>query len=124
MDGMTLKVEVEEKDLGVIIDNELKFHQHVAKAVNKGSRMLGLVKATFTCKDESTMPLLYKTMVRPHLEYGNVIWAPRFKRDVIEVEKVQRRATKLIPALMDLTYEERLRRLRIPSLQYRRKRGI
>lgn len=66
-------------------------------AVNKASNMLGLVKATFTCLDEVTVPRLFISMVRPHLEYGNVIWSPRFKMDCIELEKVQRRATKYHP---------------------------
>ena len=62
-------------------------------------------------------------MVRPHLEYGNVIWCPRLKRQSIEIEKVQRRATKLIPEICDLSYEDRLKYLRLPSLKTRRIRG-
>jgi len=60
---------ITEEDLGVTIDRELKFHIHVNKAVNKASIMLGLVRATFTCIDETTLPRLFTTMVRPHLEY-------------------------------------------------------
>jgi hypothetical protein len=111
------------KDLGVFIDEDLKFHQHVAMAVNKASRMLGLVRATFTCLDETTVPRLFTTMVRPHLEYGNFIWHPRFRRDKVEVEKIQRRATKLVPNLKHLPYEDRIRVLSLPSLEYRRRRG-
>jgi hypothetical protein len=111
------------KDLGVFIDEDLKFHQHVAMAVNKASRMLGLVRATFTCLDETTVPRLFTTMVRPHLEYGNSIWHPRFRRDKVEVEKIQRRATKLVPNLKHLPYENRIRVLSLPSLEYRRRRG-
>ena len=59
----------------------------------------------------------------PHLEYGNVIWGPHFKMDQKEVERVQRRATKMVPSLKDLPYEQRLERLNIPTLYYRRKRG-
>ena len=62
-------------------------------------------------------------MVRPHLEYGNVIWGPFFAGDKKTVEAVQRRATKLIPELKDMTYEQRLRELDLPSLEYRRSRG-
>ena len=112
-----------EKDLGFCIDEELKFHAHVSSAVKKASRMLGLIRATFTCLDTTTMPRLFTTMVRPHLEYGNVIWHPRFRRDSLEIEKIQRRATKLILELKHLPYDKRLRALRLPSLQHRRRRG-
>ena len=62
-------------------------------------------------------------MVIPHLEYGNVIWHPRFQLDKTEIEKVQRIATKLIPTLRHESYEARLRSLKLPSLDYRRRRG-
>jgi len=57
---------ITEKDLGATIDRDLKFHMHVSKAVNKAW-------ATFTCIDETALPSLFTTMVRPYLEYGNVI---------------------------------------------------
>jgi len=123
MGGSTLEETEAEKDLGVIIDNELKFHSHVAQSVLKANRMLGLIKATFSCLDEYTLPRLYQAMVRPHLEYGNIIWHPRFKCDAQAVEKVQRRATKLVPSIKDLSYEDRLQHLKLPSLQHRRLRG-
>ena len=123
LNGEPLDSTPEEKDLGVIIDEGLKFHQHVAKAVSKASRMLGLVKHTFTCLDRTTVPLLFSTMVRPHLEYGNLIWSPRYRRDRLEIEKVQRRATKLICDIRNLPYQERLQALHLPSLEYRRRRG-
>jgi len=63
------------------------------------------------------------TMVRLHLEYGNVIWYPRFRRDSIDIEKVQRRGTKPIPEISHLPYDKRLRVLKLPSLQHRRRRG-
>jgi len=75
MRNTSLEAITEEKDLSVTIDPDLKFHMRVFKAVNKASRMFGLVKAT--CIDETTPPRLFTTMVRPHLEYGNVIWCPR-----------------------------------------------
>ena len=68
------------------------------------------------------MPILYKSLVRPHLEYGNVVWGPFFKEDIKLVEKVQRRATKMVHELKELPYDERLRALRLLSLQHRRRR--
>ena len=62
-------------------------------------------------------------MVRPILEYGNIIWHPYYKRQSIAIEKVQRRATRLIPELRYLDYKSRLAALKLPSLKYRRFRG-
>ena len=62
-------------------------------------------------------------MVRPHLEYGNIIWGPFYKMDMARVESVQKRATKLVITLKNKSYEDRLIALDLPSLAYRRKRG-
>ena len=61
----------DQKDLGVIIDVELKFHQHTASVSKKANQILGLIKRSFYTRDEMTIATLYKSMVRPHLEYGN-----------------------------------------------------
>ena len=66
---------------------------------------------------------LYKALVRPHLEYGHVIWPLCFKTDLNKVENLQRRMTKLIPLIRDLEYPERLRVLKLPSIAYRRSRS-
>ncbi len=68
--------------------------------------------------------MLYKSMVRPHLEYGNAVWHPYKVKDVERIESVQRRATRMIPGMTGLSYEERLKRLNLPTLQYRRMRGL
>ena len=69
----------EKKDLDVIIDNQLKFHMHTSAAVKKANTILGLIKRSFDASDEDTLPLLFTSMVvRPHLEYGNIIWGPHF----------------------------------------------
>ena len=62
-------------------------------------------------------------MVMPHLEYGNVIWGPHYKSDQQMVKKVQKQATKLIPNIRHLSYVQRLKILKLPSLMYRKRRG-
>ena len=65
---------------------------------------------------------LFKIIVRPHLDYERVIWSPLYKKDKITLENIQRRATRLIPAMKGKDYSERLKRLGLPTLEYRRKR--
>ena len=85
--------------------------------------MLGIIRRSFSYVD-SDMPIrLYKALVRPHLEYCNVIWSPHLKRQSVGIEKVQRRATKLIINIRDLNYGQRLAVLGLPSLKFRRLRG-
>ena len=70
LNGTALGKVREEKDLGIIIDDQLKFHQQTAAAISKASQMLAVVRRSFATLDEFTLPLLYKSMVRPFLEYG------------------------------------------------------
>ena len=69
------------------------------------------------------LPKLFTTLVRAHLEYGNIIWHPWHRIDKLEIEKIQRPTTKLIPRLKHLPHEERLQALILPSLDFRRRRG-
>ena len=121
--GASVQRVAEERDLGVIIDEQLKFRKQAAVAVSKASQILGVIRRSFELLDSQTLPLLFKTLVRPHLEYGNIVWGPFNKEDQRLVERVQRRATRLVPDVRHLPYQERLRKLQLPSLQYRRRRG-
>ena len=73
--------------------------------------------------DDTSFILLYKSMVRLHLEYANSVWSPYKIGDIKEIEKVQKKATKLIINLKNMSYTDRLKRLNLPTLKYRRLRG-
>ena len=73
--------------------------------------------------DKETFKLLFVSIIRPHLEYGAPIWNTHQKTLVKTIENVQRRATKLLPGMKDLSYKDRLKSLKLPTLQYRRYRG-
>jgi len=62
-------------------------------------------------------------MVRLHLEYANSVWCPYKKEDIETIEKVQKRATKVIISLKHLPYMERLKQLKLVTLKYSRLRG-
>ena len=112
-----------EKDLGVFVDNRLSFTKHIQQTVSKANKIVGMIRRTFKYLDENMLITLYKSQVRPILEYGVTIWHPTLKKDIISTEAVQRRLTKLVPHLKYLSYPDRLRRLKLPSLTYRRFRG-
>jgi len=76
---------------------------------------------TFQYIDCNTFINLYKAFVHPVLGYGNINWGPQYiADDQRSVEKVQRRATKLIHGLYDMPYSDRLAALNLPSLQHHR----
>jgi hypothetical protein len=120
---MRLLVTEEEKDLGIWMDNKIKASCHVLKAVKKANQLLGLIRRSFTHMDGALMRILFTSVVRPHLEYGNVVWHPFLQKDIDLIESVQHRATRMVPGFAKLEYAERLQRMNLPTLAYRRNRG-
>ena len=112
-----------EKDLGIIISEDLKANENITHHVKKANKMLGLIKRTFTFLDKDSFLMLYKTYIRPHLEYCQQACYPYLRKDIDILEKVQKRATKLVRSIHDLPYEDRLRELKLYSLEDRRIRG-
>jgi len=84
------------RDLGVQIDSSLKFHQHTSITVNKANRVLSLISKSFMHLDAHMLSALYRSLVQPILEYANLVWGPFFITEQHQIEKVQRRATRLI----------------------------
>jgi len=84
--------------------------------------MLGISRRNFKDVSCECFLNLYKTMVRPLLEHANSIWLPRRVCNLTKIEKVQMKATKYMCHIKDLSYDDRLCRLKLP-LNYRRIRG-
>ena len=114
---------LEEKDLGVIVDPDLSFDIHISKTVSKANKLAGMLLRFITNKSKDIMVPLFKALVRPILEYGNTVWYTCMRKHVNLLENVQRRFTKRIVGAGDLSYEDRLVKFHLPSLEYRRTRG-
>ena len=118
-----LKITEVERDLGILVSKHLRWGEQCGKAAGKAMSVLGMIRRTFEMLDEKGFILLYNTYVRPHLEYCVQAWSPYLKKDIECLEKIQRRATKMIFGYSKLTYNERLKRLKLFTLEQRRERG-
>ena len=123
MQGRELSKVEEECDLGVIFERDMKFSKHISTKVNKANSILALVKNSFSFMDKHMFMRLYTALVRPHVEFANVVWHTYLKKDIDAIESLQRRATRLVPGIKDLPYSDRLAELKLPSLSYRRLRA-
>ena len=83
-----------------------------------------MVRRNITYKEKRLIIPLYKAIVRPHFEYCIETWRPYRKKDIDTLERIQRRATKIISQLSDLSYEERLKECGLTTVETRRLRGV
>ena len=113
----------QERDLGVIVSSNLKASCHCLAASKKAMTALRLLKMAFYNLDLGNFKALYTTYVRPHLDYCLPAVGPYLVQDIQRLEKVQRRATKLVIEIRTLPYPERLKKLDIPSMEDRLNRG-
>ena len=123
LNNKALKKSDFEKDLGVLVSNDLKPAKHVAAVALKANRVVGTIKKNFEFLDKETIVSLHCTLVRPILEYAVQSWCPFLAKDIEELEKVQHRITKLVPGFENMPYEERCKELKLPTLKERRLRG-
>ena len=108
------------KDLGVRVNVNLCWNEHIDYCVLKANQRLSLIYKCFNFKSKHIILTLYKNCVRPILEYGSIVWNPFTVRNKCKLEKVQRRMCRMIVGMKDLSYLEQLRALDIFSLSARR----
>ena len=115
---LVLSKTVKEKYLRVTMNADMKVSEQCRIAASKGNYVLGMIRRNITYTEKSLIVPLYKAIVRPPLEYCIQTWSQYLRKDI------ERRATKLIPGLRDLIYEERLKECGLTTLETRRLKGL
>ena len=122
MGGENLAEVEEEKDLGVLIDSSMKPSKHCESITKKANATLGMITKAFHYRPRHTLIPLYKTFVRPRLEYASSAWSPWLEKDKVALERVQKRAMRMVTDLGPGTYNEKLKQAGLTSLKERRRR--
>jgi len=105
------------------MSSDLKSTDHCSLAYNKASRMLGMMGRTTKSRNPEILLSIYKSIVRPHLEYCTPVWSPHYRKDKELLERVHHRFTRMFSHLRHLEYEERLNIFGLWSLEERRNRA-
>ena len=120
IDGKTLPIVTECRDLGVVMTQSLFPSTHIDTMVVKAHQRANLIHRSFVSRNTSLLVRAYLVYVRPLLEFNSVIWSPWLKQDIDKIERVQRCFTKRLPGFKNLSYSNRLVQLNLPTLELRR----
>nr|VZI12582.1 unnamed protein product [Spirometra erinaceieuropaei] len=123
LNGVPLQEVDAQKDLGVWVTASLKPSLHCSKVAKSAMSVLYLVNRAFSTFDEDCFVKVFRNFARPQLEFAIQAWKPWTSKDLSILEKVQRRATKLVGGQGSLPYETRLSNLGLFPLSYRQLRG-
>jgi hypothetical protein len=120
MEGQVLQQTKEERDIGVTVQHNLKPTAQCAKAAKTAQAVLGQICRAFHYRDRHVFVRLYKQYVRPHLEFATQVWSPWTAADKECLERVQRRAVRMVSGIAAKEYEGQLRELGMTTLEERR----
>ena len=118
--GKILVSHTSERDLGVIVQSNLKVDMQYNKAACEANKRFRMIKRNFRFKSRSVMlSIMYKSIVRPHLDYCVQAWRPHYRKAIDQLEKVQRRVTKMVEGLEGYSYSDKLRILGLTTFETR-----
>jgi len=120
IDNEPLAERASERDLGVIFDAKICFDDLITGIVNKARRLAGYMFRSFRSRNSNVIIPIFKSLIRPILEYASPVWNPYLCKHIKLIESVQRYVTKRITGYSSLSYADRLKKLKLPSLQSRR----
>ena len=110
LNNLCLTKKLKEKDLGVLFSTKFKFDEHLQLSAKKANKQLGIISKVFSSRSPQIIIPLYKSFVRPLLEYNSIIWSPYTKKNEKIVEKVQKRMCNLIFGARSSNYREKLKK--------------
>ena len=108
------------RDLGIQVDDKLKFSEHINLIVSKALSRSYLLRKCFVSRNRDNLVKGFTVYVRPLLEYCSTVWSPHLHKDIEAIERVQRRFTKYLPGLWKHDYTERLTIVGLERLEIRR----
>ena len=111
------------RDLCLMVSSDLKWATQVDEATKAAKAIIAQIKNSFTYFDAELVRLLYISLVRPHLKFAVPVWNPYLKKDIDKIEDIQHKGTRLEPTLRKMDYKDRLKELRLTTLETRRRRG-
>ena len=121
-EGETIEEKEHIKDLGVQLSNDLTFSKHIDKVVLTCGKLVGWAMRTFRTRSKSTMMVIWNSMIQSRLDYCSQLWSPSLASEIAKIEDVQRKFMKKIHGMEELSYHERLKKLRMYSQERRRDR--
>ena len=118
----TINGESDIKDLGVYLSADLSWETQITQAIKMGRKFMGWILRSFVTRIPEVILFLYKSYVLPRLEYAALLWSPYQQKNIVKIEAIQRSITARIEELKNFNYHQRLRKLKLFSLQRRRER--
>jgi len=122
--GEDIEIKDTAKDLGILATNDLKFKEHINKITTSSKIVMGMLLRTFSTRDKEPMIKMFNAYIKSKLEYCCTVWSPVEQKYINEVEDIQRIFTSKIYGLERMDYHQRLRKLKLYSLERRRERYL
>ena len=123
INGTIVNKKSQTRDLGIIISEDMKFHNQVNSVCSRANKEIHRIRRCFITRTPSFLSNMFKTYVRPHMEYAVEVWSPSYIGDIKQMERVQNRMTKLLRHGNMMTPEERNEVLGLSTHEERRRRG-
>ena len=101
----------------------IKVKQHIYRKIDTANKIIGIIRSSYEYLGTEMFIPLHKCLIGSHFDYAVTVWDPYILKLIDDIESVQRRATVLIPEIKKLSYPERLQKLGLPTLAYKRVRG-
>ena len=122
---MILETVESAKYLGITISKDLRWHNHICAVAKKCNSTLHFISRNLHDCSRNSRSLAYTTLVRPKLEYCATVWDPHTKKDCDTLEKINRRAARMVfkkpPKGQDVSPTQLLEKLEWKTLEERRK---